>query len=227
MKTHTPIIIHFSAKGCIWYSSVIRTNTKNCCSRVKYQRLNETTRKYSNLTLFSVLLIVIAVRSPCATLIRRCSTSSVRATAGAVTFSRSFTDELWGRIMARILLVRSCVLCFSRVVTEPFEYSILDIEKEDDQHIRLSAFVSSVSKITCALNSSDSDPAQMAFEEQSNTRFYVRTKQKTPLTFYVEYLRASEQRLFCKISGLLYDPYHVEYFKSQPLQVSCSGLGRK
>lgn len=129
--------------------------------------------------------------------------------------------------MARILLVRSCVLCFSRVVTEPFEYSILDIEKEDDQHIRLSAFVSSVSKITCALNSSDSDPAQMAFEEQSNTRFYVRTRQKTPLTFYVEYLRASEQRLFCKISGLLYDPYHVEYFKSQPLQVSCSGLGRK
>ena len=123
--------------------------------------------------------------------------------------------------MVRIRLVHDCVSCFSRVVTDPFLYNISDIAKEGDQHIRLSVFVSSVSKIACALNSSDSDPAQMAFEEQSNTRFYVRTQQQTSLSFYVEYVRGSEQCLFCKISGLLYDPYHVEYYKSQPLHVSC------
>lgn len=71
------------------------------------------------------------------------------------------------------------------------------------------------------MNSSDSDPSQMVFEELADTRFYVRTKQLTQLNFHVEYSRSQEQRLFCKISGLLYEPYHIEYFESAPMMVSC------
>lgn len=61
----------------------------------------------------------------------------------------------------------------------------------------------------------------MVFEERKDTRFYVRTKQLTHLSFHVEYSRSQEQRLFCKISGLLYEPYHIEYFESAPMMVSC------
>ncbi|KAK8817008.1 hypothetical protein WA556_002906, partial [Blastocystis sp. ATCC 50177/Nand II] len=170
----------------------------NCCRHVKYQRLNETSRKYSNLTLFCVLLVLIAILnfiSPC------------DGRGGNI-----FTI-VYGRIMGTYNGTYP-------PLTEPFVYNISGIAPQGDQHISLTALFSSVSKITCALNSSDSDPSQMVFEELADTRFYVRTKQLTQLNFHVEYSRSQEQRLFCKISGLLYEPYHIEYFESAPMLVS-------
>ena len=53
--------------------------------------------------------------------------------------------------MARIH--RVCFLfLFKFVVTEPFVFTVSNFEKSDDNHVRLSVYFSSVSKIACAAN---------------------------------------------------------------------------
>ena len=59
------------------------------------------------------------------------------------------------------------------------------------------------------------------YPEGKETRFYIRTQTLTTVSFHVQYLPCVEQSLFCKISGLLYEPYHIEYYKSDPFNVTC------
>lgn len=125
--------------------------------------------------------------------------------------------------MARIH--RVCFLfLFKFVVTEPFVFTVSNFEKSDDNHVRLSVYFSSVSKIACAANLSTIDPANMEFVENKQVRFYVRSKKQETHDFLLSYLPGVEQRVFCKISGLLYSPFHVEYYKSEPFYLSCSSL---
>ena len=105
-------------------------------------------------------------------------------------------------------------------LTEPFVFTVSNFEKSDDNHVRLSVDFSSVSKIACAANLSTIDPANMEFVENKQVRFYVRSKKQETHDFLLSYLPGVEQRVFCKISGLLYNPFHVEYYKSEPFYLS-------
>lgn len=105
-------------------------------------------------------------------------------------------------------------------LTEPFVFTVSNFEKSDDNHVRLSVYFSSVSKIACAANLSTIDPANMEFVENKQVRFYVRSKKQETHDFLLSYLPGVEQRVFCKISGLLYNPFHVEYYKSEPFYLS-------
>lgn len=107
------------------------------------------------------------------------------------------------------------------VVTEPFVYTISDTQIADDNHIRMTIKTSSVSKIACVLNETNVDPGDVNYKEGKDTRFYIRTQTASTVSFKVNYLPGVEQRLFCKISGLLYKPYHVEYYQSTPFNYTC------
>lgn len=90
-----------------------------------------------------------------------------------------------------------------------------------DDHINMNVIVSSVSKITCVLNETHISPQDIRYAEGKDTRFYIRTQTPSTVSFKVTYLPGVEQRLFCKLSGLLYQPYHVAYFQSNPFNISC------
>ena len=90
-----------------------------------------------------------------------------------------------------------------------------------DDHILLSIFVSSISKISCTINETHIRTSDVYYPEGKETRFYIRTQTLTTVSFHVQYLPDVEQSLFCKISGLLYEPYHIEYYKSDPFNVTC------
>lgn len=131
--------------------------------------------------------------------------------------------NLQGPITIRILLVgniwwRWCI------VTEPFTYSIEPFTKTTDKSISMSVTVSSVSKVTCLVAPENMTAESLLYEETASTRFYVRTKRLTNIEFSVNYVLKSNQRLFCKITGLLYDPPHVEYYQSSPFRVFCKRI---
>ena len=107
------------------------------------------------------------------------------------------------------------------IVTEPFSYRIENLQMQGDDHILLSIFVSSISKISCTINETHIRTSDVYYPEGKETRFYIRTQTLTTVSFHVQYLPGVEQSLFCKISGLLYEPYHIEYYKSDPFNVTC------
>lgn len=92
---------------------------------------------------------------------------------------------------------------------------------QGDEHVMLTIFVSSISKISCTINDTHLSSSDVYYPEGKETRFYIRTQTLTTVSFHVQYLPGVEQRLFCKISGLLYEPYHIEYYKSDPFNVTC------
>ena len=100
-------------------------------------------------------------------------------------------------------------------------YEISDLHPSSDDHIDLNIQVSSVSKIACVLNSTALSPSQIKYIEGKETRFYIRTQTRTHVSFRVTFTPGIEQRLYCKLSGLLYDPYHVEYYQSEPFNTTC------
>ena len=111
--------------------------------------------------------------------------------------------------------------CFVELVTDPFKYSITPFIQTDYLHVTISVRVSSVSKIACVIAASDSKPETLEYLESKDTRYYIRTNQESKLAFRVNYLSKENQRLFCNITGLLYSPAHVEFYKSDPFWVDC------
>ena len=85
----------------------------------------------------------------------------------------------------------------------------------------VSVRVSSVSKIACVIAPDDSKPEALEYPESKDTRYYIRTNQESKLIFRVNYLSQEKQRLFCNITGLLYSPAHVEFYKSDSFLVEC------
>lgn len=85
----------------------------------------------------------------------------------------------------------------------------------------VSVRVSSVSKIACVVAASDSKPEDLEYPESKDTRYYVRTNQESKLVFRVNYLFQEKQRLFCNITGLLYNPPHVEFYESDSFVIDC------
>lgn len=83
---------------------------------------------------------------------------------------------------------------------------------------------SSVSKIVCVANLSTIDPSEMEFPESKQTRYYVRSKKQETHDFVIKYIPDVEQRVFCKISGLLYDPFVIRYYTSEAFYLSCFSL---
>lgn len=108
------------------------------------------------------------------------------------------------------------------LVTAPFQYSLTPFIQTDDSHVMISVRVSSVSKVICVVAASDSKPDLLEYPESKDTRFFVRTNQESKLNFRVRYLPHEEQRLFCNITGLLYNPAHVELFVSDSFSVDCN-----
>ena len=109
----------------------------------------------------------------------------------------------------------------NKLVTEPFEFQIENVGIQGDYHIHMDVWVSSVSKIACVVNETNSSPQDIHYIENKETRYYIRTKSKTSVAFRINYIPGVEQRLFCKFSGLLYEPYHVEYYQSAPFNITC------
>lgn len=81
---------------------------------------------------------------------------------------------------------------------------------------------SSVAKIVCVANLSTIDPSEMEFPESKQTRYYIRSKKRETHDFMIKYIPDVEQRVFCKISGLLYDPFVVRYHTSDAFYLSCT-----
>ena len=83
---------------------------------------------------------------------------------------------------------------------------------------------SSVCKIVCVANLSTIDPSEMEFRESKQTRYYVRSKKQETHDFVIKYIPDVEQRVFCKISGLLYDPFVIRYYTSEAFYLFCFSL---
>ena len=107
-------------------------------------------------------------------------------------------------------------------MTEPFQYSIKPFLKIDDQHISASIFVSSVSKVMCTVAPENSTASLLLYEEVASKRFYIHSKRTTHVQIAVNYIPKGNQRLFCKLIGLLYDPHHVDYYQSESFSTSCT-----
>ena len=107
-------------------------------------------------------------------------------------------------------------------MTEPFQYSIKPFIKIDDQHISASIFVSSVSKVMCVVAPENSTASLLLYEEIAAKRFYIRSKRTTDVQIAVNYIPKGNQRLFCKLVGLLYDPHHIEYYQSDSFSTACT-----
>lgn len=131
------------------------------------------------------------------------------------------TEESWAPIMEHILLVKFDMV-LSCVVTEPFVYTISDFNRTQDDSISLTMEFSSVSKIVCAANLSTLLPSELDFPESKQTRYYVRSKKQETHDFVIKYIPDVEQRVFCKVVGLLYDPYVVRYYSSDAFFLSCA-----
>ena len=104
-------------------------------------------------------------------------------------------------------------------LTDPFQYSLTPFIQTDNSHAMVSVRVSSVSKIACVIAPDDSKPEALEYPESKDTRYYIRTNQESKLIFRVNYLSQEKQRLFCNITGLLYSPAHVEFYKSDSFLV--------
>lgn len=105
---------------------------------------------------------------------------------------------------------------------EPFVYTISEFNRSQDGYISLTMEFSSVSKIVCAANLSTIDPSGMEFAENKQVRYYIRSKKQETHDFLITYIPDMEQRVFCKIFGLLYDPFVIRYYTSDAFFLSCS-----